>query len=253
MKRSMLIVIPCLVIGSGLFAQESKDPRGFEGAWTGSFIHHGQPPRTWTYVFENIHDNTCTGFIWRGSTRSPWAWCVIKDGEISAAGDAKQTTPSVSGRILSPTQLELGWHATTAPTDAERAAGVKPQPEIHKFVATKQPAGYAKTLVDPTQIAGVDRSHMGVYRALADLIVEMMKKGDLATSAKLCRILNISWDRGESDLDTKLPKVWGGVDGAMDALILPIMAYEQAKPDAAKVDVAYKAYLGKLKEAEAAK
>jgi hypothetical protein len=232
--------------------RSSKDPKGFEGAWTGSFIHHGQPPRTWTYVFENIHENTCRGFWWNGQ-RHPWAWCVIKDGEISAAGDPQQKTPTVSGRILSSTQLELGWHATRAPTDAERAAGVQaPQPDIHKFVATKQPAGYANTLIDPTQIGGVDRGHMGIYRTLADLMVENMKKGDLVSAAKLGRVLEIAWDRGEEGLHTKSPQVWGGIDAAMDEFVLPVIGYQKAAPDPAKVDAACKVFVAKLKDAETA-
>jgi hypothetical protein len=253
MKRSLLMVIPCLLIASGLWAQPSKDPRGFEGAWTGSFIHHGQAPRNWTYVFQNIHDNTCTGYMWNGTKRTPWARCVIKDGEISLYYMPTGTTPNFSGRILSPTQLEMDVHATTAPTAAERAAGVKSQPEIHKFIATKEPPDIVKTHVDPTQTGGVDRTHMGVYRALADLIMENLKRGDMVSAAKLARILEISWDRGEEDLHTKSPQVWGGIDTAMDDFVLPIIGYQKAAPDPAKVDAARQAFGAKLKDAETTK
>jgi hypothetical protein len=253
MKRSMLMVIPCLLIATGLWAQQSKDPKGFEGVWTGSFIHHGQAPRNWTYVFENIHDNTCSGYMWNGTKRTPWVKCVIKDGEISVYFIPAQTTPTFSGRILSPTQLELGAHATTAPTAAERAAGVTSQPEIHKFIATKQPADIVKTHVEATQTGGVDRTHMGVYRALADLIRDSMKRGDMVSAAKLARILEIGWDRGEGDLHTKSPQVWGGIDTAMDEFVLPIIGYQKAAPDEAKVDAARKAFVAKLKDADAAK
>ncbi len=249
MKHTLPVVL-CLLVAPCLWAQSSKDPKGFEGAWIGSFIHHNQPPRTWTYVFEDVHDNTCTGFFWTG-TRHLWTRCEIKDGEITVYSGGK--TPTVTGRILSPTQLELGWHAWAVQTAAEREAGAPPRPEIHTFIATKQPPEYVQTLVDPTHVAGVDRSRMGVYRALAELIVDSVKKNDLETAAKLSRILEIAWDRGETELNTKSPKIWGGIDAAMDAFVLPIIAYQKTPPDAAKIDAACRAFLDTLKRADSAK
>ena len=228
--RQTLAIALCTVVGSCVWAQ---DPKAFEGAWTGSFIHDNQPPRVWTYVFENIQGNTCTGFFWTVN-RHPWSKCEIKDGEIFAyTGPTNYLT--ITGKVISSTQLQLGWHA---------------QKETHSFVATKQPPEFMKTMVDPTEVAGVERTHMGIYRALSDLIMQNLKKNDLAMAAKLSRIMEIAWDRGESDLNTKSKQTWGAIDAAMDKFILPIIDYKKTKPDPATQDAAYHTFLDKLKEGE---
>src|ERR1700734_758831 len=43
----------------------------------------------------------------------------------------------------------------------------------------------------------VDDTHMGSYRALAELSHEAFEKGDVARAAVLARILERTWDKGE--------------------------------------------------------
>src|SRR5258708_4619258 len=130
--KSLLPTVLCLFLTPTLWAQ---DPKGFEGAWVGSssMTHKSQSPKVapdfgvaaLTYVFENIHDNTCTGFFWYGA-RHPWVKCEIKDGEITAY--TEESNPIITGKIISATQLELAWHGLA--------------PTLATFIATKQPPEY---------------------------------------------------------------------------------------------------------------
>jgi hypothetical protein len=101
-----------------------------------------------------------------------------------------------------------------------------------------------------TQIAGIDNSKMGAYRGLAQLSFQAFQKGDLATSAKLARILERTWDAGEGDLAKNNPSVFEDVDHAMDVLIKPLMAYDKTVPNPTEIQSAYSNYLAKLNEAE---
>jgi hypothetical protein len=236
--KYMVSVVLCVVMASCAWAQAGK---GFEGAWTGTYTLGKKPPRTETVVFENVHDNTCTGFLWNGDRR-PWTRCEVKGDEIAVWMNVPVQTPIYTGKILSPTQLELVFHAAS-------------NTQLYTFTATKQPPGYAKTLVAPTEVvpAGVDQSVMGIYRTLAELILVNVKKNDMQTAAKLSWVLENAWDRGETDLHSKSSETWRQVDFAMDEFIEPILAYEKGPSDRAKLETAYHNYLDKLKQAETAK
>jgi hypothetical protein len=213
----------------------AQDPNAFEGAWAGSFTHNNQP-RNFVYVFEKIQGTTCSGFFWTVNQHA-WTKCEIKDGQISAyAGSPPVLT--VTGKAISSTELQLTWHA---------------QKQIYSFFATKQTTEFRRTLIDPTEVAGVERQHMGIYRALSELIMDSFKKKDFATAAKLSRIMEISWDRGETELNTKSRQTWGQIDAAMDKFILPIIDYKKTMPDVSNVTAAYQTFLEKLKDGEQVK
>jgi hypothetical protein len=106
-----------------------------------------------------------------------------------------------------------------------------------------------------TQTAGVDNTKMGAYRALAELSFQAFQKGDHATAAKLARILERTWDKGEEgDGERSLAKtnneLFEQIDAAMDAFIKPLIGYEKSAPDPAKTGTAYTAFLEKLKQAD---
>lgn len=107
----------------------------------------------------------------------------------------------------------------------------------------------------PTQIAGVDNTRMGAYRALAELSFQAFQKGDNVTSAKLARILERTWDKGEegggkNSLAVANAELFEQIDNAMDAFIKPLMGNEKSTPDPAKIEVAYAVFLEKLKQAD---
>jgi hypothetical protein len=106
-----------------------------------------------------------------------------------------------------------------------------------------------------TQIAGVDNTKMGAYRALAQLSYLTFQKGDKATAATLARILERTWDNGEEvGGDKSLFKtnrdLFAQIDRAMDAFIKPMLRYATKDPDAAALQTAYNDYLDKLKLAD---
>jgi hypothetical protein len=106
-----------------------------------------------------------------------------------------------------------------------------------------------------SQVAGVDNSKMGAYRALAELSYQAFQKGDTATAAKLSRILERTWDKGEqgggkSSLTMTNAELFEQIDSAMDGFIKPLIGFEKTTPDPAKVAVAYAAFLEKLKQAD---
>jgi hypothetical protein len=105
------------------------------------------------------------------------------------------------------------------------------------------------------QVAGVDNTKMGAYRALAQIAYTAFQKGDTATAAQLGRILERLWDKAEDyGGDTALKKtnadLFEQIDKAMDQFVTPLMNSAKAPPDAAKVKAAYNAYLEALKLAD---
>lgn len=107
----------------------------------------------------------------------------------------------------------------------------------------------------PTQTAGVDNTKMGAYRALAELAYQAVEKRDYPTAAKLARILERTWDKaeeagGEKALAKTNAELFEQTDEAMDQFIKPVIGYEKSLPDPAKVEVAYHAFLEKLKQAD---
>jgi hypothetical protein len=105
------------------------------------------------------------------------------------------------------------------------------------------------------QTSGVDNTKMGPYRALAHLAFAALQKGDGATAAQLARVLERVWDKGEDyGGDTALsktnPELFKQIDKAMDEFITPLENFSKVPVDAAKVKVAYSAYLEKLKMAD---
>jgi hypothetical protein len=107
----------------------------------------------------------------------------------------------------------------------------------------------------PSQTAGVDNTKMGTYRALAELSFHAFQKGDGVTAAKLARILERAWDKseeggGEKALAKTNSQLFEQIDRAMDVFIKPLIGYEKATPDPAKVESAYSEYLELLKQAD---
>ena len=105
------------------------------------------------------------------------------------------------------------------------------------------------------QTAGVDKTKMGPYRALAQLALAASQKGDNATAAQLGQILERTWDKAEDyGGDTALSKtnhaLFDQIDKAMDAFITLLVEHATSAPDPAKVKAAYNAYIEKLKLAD---
>ena len=105
------------------------------------------------------------------------------------------------------------------------------------------------------QVAGVDNTKMGAYRALAQVAFAAFQKGDTATAGQLARVLERLWDKAEDyGGDTALKKtnadLFEQIDKAMDQFVTPLMNSAKAPPDAAKVKAAYNAYLEALKLAD---
>jgi hypothetical protein len=105
---------------------------------------------------------------------------------------------------------------------------------------------------------GIDNARMGTYRALAQLCFQAYQKADFATAGKLARILERSWDRGESQeraAGKPNATLYNQIDAAMDAFVVPLEQYARGDtpkpPDASKVQAAYDNYLEKLKTADA--
>jgi hypothetical protein len=111
----------------------------------------------------------------------------------------------------------------------------------------------------PAQIAGVDNTRMGAYRALAQLSFQAFHKGDNATAATLARILERTWDNGEGgggekSLRKTNPDLFAQIDKAMDDFMHPLIHYPSdtvtKTPDPALVQAEYNNYLDKLKLAD---
>jgi hypothetical protein len=105
------------------------------------------------------------------------------------------------------------------------------------------------------QVAGVDNTKMGAYRALAQVAFAAFQKGDTATAGQLARVLERLWDKAEDyGGDTALKKtnadLFEEIDKAMDQFVTPLMNAAKTPPEAAKVKAAYNAYLEALKLAD---
>ena len=105
------------------------------------------------------------------------------------------------------------------------------------------------------QTAGVDKTKMGPYRALAQLAYAASQKGDYASAATLAAILERTWDKAEDyGGDTALSKtnhaLFDQVDKAMDQFIAVFLDHPTSAPDAAKLKAVYTLYLEKLKLAD---
>ena len=104
------------------------------------------------------------------------------------------------------------------------------------------------------QTAGVDDTKMGPYRALAQLALAALQKGDSVSAAKLARILERSWDKAEDyGGDMALSKTnkaqFEQIDKAMDVFI-NLVEKAGAAPDMGTIKTAYGNYLEKLKLAD---
>ena len=105
------------------------------------------------------------------------------------------------------------------------------------------------------QTAGVDKTKMGPYRALAQLAYAASQKGDYASAATLAVILERTWDKAEDyGGDTALSKtnhaLFDQIDKAMDSFIAVFLDHPASAPDAARLKTAYALYLEKLKLAD---
>jgi hypothetical protein len=106
-----------------------------------------------------------------------------------------------------------------------------------------------------SQTAGVDNTKMGPYRALAQMAFSASQKGDNAGAATLAKVLERTWDKAEDyGGDTALSKtnhaLFEQIDKAMDQFITILLEHPTSAPDAAKLKVAYGAYLERLKSAD---
>ena len=111
---------------------------------------------------------------------------------------------------------------------------------------TQDPSRVKNPLYPDHFLVPVDKTHAGQHRALAMLAYQLFQKGDLATAATVARILECEWDRVEKDFKKASPDLWKEIDDEMDALIHPIITSAKARPDPAKVQAAYEAYLKSL-------
>ena len=105
------------------------------------------------------------------------------------------------------------------------------------------------------QTAGVDKTKMGPYRALAQLAYAASQRGDYASAATLAVILERTWDKAEDyGGDTALSKtnhaLFDQIDKAMDQFIAVFLDHPTSAPDATKLKAAYALYLEKLKLAD---
>lgn len=106
-----------------------------------------------------------------------------------------------------------------------------------------------------SQVAGVDNTKMGPYRALAQLAFNFSQKGDNATAATLAKILERTWDKSEDyGGDTALSRtnkaLFEEIDKAMDQFVGQLIDHPNSAPDAARLKAAYTSYLEKLKAAD---
>jgi hypothetical protein len=107
----------------------------------------------------------------------------------------------------------------------------------------------------PASVAGVDNAPMGAYRSLAQMSFEAFQAGDPTRAAKLARILERTWDKGEEyggdrALSKKNKALFEQIDAAMDAFIKPIIHAEIKSPDLVATKAAYEAFVTKLSQAD---
>lgn len=100
---------------------------------------------------------------------------------------------------------------------------------------------------DASRCTTLRAGNIGAYKTLADETWTAFKAGDLATAKKKAKELEKAWDSTSKTDLAKKPDLWKEIDTALDSFIDPILKEE--KPDAAKVETAYKDFLAKLKKA----
>ncbi|SRR5258708_10371388 len=100
---------------------------------------------------------------------------------------------------------------------------------------------------DASRCTTLPAGNIGAYKTLADETWTAFKAGDLATAKKKAKELEKAWDSTSKTELAKKPDLWKEIDTALDSFIDPILKEE--KPDAAKVEAAYKDFLAKLKKA----
>jgi len=96
----------------------------------------------------------------------------------------------------------------------------------------------------------VDKTHTGPYKALADLAMIDLRKGDIPGAIAHARILEAVWDRGETEMEKNQTDKWKKIDDSLDAFIKPIIAGQKKAPDLAAVEEAYKTFRENLKIAD---
>jgi hypothetical protein len=106
-----------------------------------------------------------------------------------------------------------------------------------------------------TQIAGVDNTAMGPYRALAQMSFQAFQKGDFATAAELSRVLERTWDAaeergGSQSLGSRNKDLFEQIDQSMDGFIKPLLHYATKAPTADVIEPAYKTFLEELKKGD---
>jgi hypothetical protein len=98
-------------------------------------------------------------------------------------------------------------------------------------------------------IAGVDRTSLGVYRALAQVAFELDQKKDYPDAAKLARVLMLVWASQEHDLEPRLD-AWRTIDQAMDAFAKPLVAFDAVPLHQQEVEATFHRYLDELQKAD---
>lgn len=107
----------------------------------------------------------------------------------------------------------------------------------------------------PSQIAGVEQTKTGAYRALADLSYQAFQRGDYTTAAKIARSLERTWDKGEEDGGENAvyrvdPELFRKIDKALDAFIQPLIEYSTKIPAASNVQTSYETFVNSLRQAD---
>jgi hypothetical protein len=89
---------------------------------------------------------------------------------------------------------------------------------------------------------------MTPYRTMAKDILTAFKTGDMETAKAKSKEIQKAWDHEQKALKSRAPDKWKAADKAMDGLVKPILwkGLWKAKPDPAKVQTAYNAYIATL-------
>jgi hypothetical protein len=107
---------------------------------------------------------------------------------------------------------------------------------------------FARARAQPP-IAGVDRTTLGEYRALAQVAFDLDQKKDYANAAKVARVLMLVWAGQEDELKPRLD-AWRSIDTAMDAFAKPLVAFDAVPLDQKRIEAAYTKYLAELQKAD---
>ena len=138
---------------------------------------------------------------------------------------------------------------------ARRFSGLFPVLFIALSFATASLSAASPQEKHASQVAGVDNTKMGAYRALAQVIYHDFQKGDLATAATLARVLERLWDKaedygGDAALSKTNHALFDEIDKAMDQFVSPLIESKTKAPDPAKVKTAFAVFLEKLSLAD---